>query len=77
MRDLGQKIRVVVIGGTLETSLHPVPPVADGAPEWNVFRLVEAAATSPENHLDIHVVSPCETTQLKSLQNYPVLARGK
>ena len=71
-----QKIRVVVIGGTLETSLHPIPPVADGAPEWNVFRLAEAAACKPDCSLEIHVISPCETGQWNALKNYPVCNHG-
>lgn len=72
-----EKIRVLIVGGTLETSLHPVPPVADGAPEWNVFRLAEAAARNPECTLDIHVISPCEDGQMPALQEYPVQAQGK
>jgi hypothetical protein len=34
---------VVIITGTNETCLHPVPPVADSAPAWNIYRLAEAA----------------------------------
>jgi len=64
-----KRLRAVVIGGTSETSLHPVPPVADSAPEWNVFRLAEA-----QSDLDIHVISPCETGQLPDLRSFP--ARG-
>lgn len=72
-----EKIRVLIISGTLETSLRPVPPVADGAPEWNVFRLAEAAACNPDGLLDIHVISPCEDGQVSALRDYPVQARGK
>jgi spore coat protein SA len=50
----------------METSLHPVPPVADSAPEWNVFRLAEAKST-----LEIHVISPCEKAQLPALRGFP------
>jgi glycosyltransferase involved in cell wall biosynthesis len=71
------KVRVVVISGTLETSLHPVPPVADGAPEWNVFRLVEAAAADRNSQLEIHVISPCEAGQREALRKYPVYAHEK
>jgi spore coat protein SA len=71
-----EKIRILIISGTLETSLHPVPPVADGAPEWNVFRLTEAAAHNLENDLEIHVISPCERDQVESLQNFPIRAKG-
>jgi glycosyltransferase involved in cell wall biosynthesis len=59
-----------VISGALETSLHPVPPVMDGAPEWNVFRLAEVAS-----ELEIHVVSPCEAGQLPALRSFP--AKGQ
>ena len=72
-----EKIRVLIVGGTLETGLHPVPPVADGAPEWNIFRLAEAAACNPESCLDIHIVSPCEAGQVPALKNFPVQAQGK
>lgn len=72
-----RKIRILIISGTLETSLHPVPPVADGAPEWNVFRLVEAAARNPDSYLDIHVISPCESGQFPALQHYSVVNRHK
>lgn len=68
--------RVVVIGGTLENGLRPIPPVADGAPEWNVFRLAEAAACDPESGLEICVISPCEERQQVSLLQYPVHAKG-
>jgi len=36
-------LRVAIIAGTNETCLHPVPPVADSAPAWNIYRLAEAA----------------------------------
>ena len=72
-----KKIRVVIIGGTLETSLRPIPPIADGAPEWNVFRLTEAAAANPESQLEIHVISPCEDRQLTDLLEYQVQAKGR
>lgn len=72
-----QKIRVLIISGTLETSLHPVPPVADGAPEWNIFRLAEAAAHNPESLLEIHVISPCEDGQVPALQDYPSQSQGR
>jgi len=54
----------------METSLHPIPPVADSAPEWNVFRLAEK-----ESALDIQVISPCEARQAPALQSFP--ARGQ
>jgi spore coat protein SA len=76
-KGVSRKIRVVIITGTLESSLHPVPPVADSAPEWNVFRLAEAASTDAHCSLDIHVISPCEESQLKALQDYPIKAVGK
>lgn len=66
--------RILIISGTLENSLHPVPPVADSAPEWNVFRLSEAASRNPDGHFDIHVVSPCEVEQLEALQKFPVIS---
>lgn len=69
------KLRILIISGTLETSLHPVPPVADGAPEWNIFRLAEAAARKSDGKLEIHVVSPCEVGQLQALQNFPVAVK--
>lgn len=69
------KKRIVIIGGTLETSFHPIPPIADGAPEWNVFRLAEASARNTEGKLDVHVISPCDSAQWKALQTYPVYAR--
>jgi len=75
--NVNKTIRIVIITGTEESSLHPVPPVADGAPEWNVFRLVEKAFSNPNCMLDIHVVSPCEDFQLKALQAYPIKALGK
>lgn len=59
-------VKVAIIAGTMETSLHPVPPVADSAPQWNVFRLGEA-----ESDLEIHVISPCEAQQYRALQAYP------
>lgn len=70
-----KKRRILIICGTLENSLHPVPPVADSAPEWNVFRLSEAASRNPDGHLDIHVVSPCEVEQLEALRNFPVISK--
>jgi glycosyltransferase involved in cell wall biosynthesis len=63
------KIRVAIICGTQETSLHPVPPVADSAPEWNVFRLAEAVTTS-DGLLDIHVISPCDAGQLQAFRDF-------
>jgi len=62
--------RVVIITGTNETCLHPVPPVADSAPAWNIFRLAEAAGD-----LDLHVISPCEERQLSALQQFPAKGR--
>jgi glycosyltransferase involved in cell wall biosynthesis len=76
-QDPKRKIRVVIISGTLETGLHPVPPVADGAPEWNIFRLAEAAASNSDSILDIHIISPCETAQVEALSKYPVIDRDK
>lgn len=61
----GRIARIVIVSGTMETSLHPVPPVADSAPEWNVFRLAEA-----ESSLDIHVISPCEEGQRSKLNRF-------
>lgn len=72
-----RKICVLIVSGTLETSLHPVPPVADGAPEWNVFRLAEAASLDPGSQLEIHVVSPCEAGQLQEVQAFPVQERRR
>lgn len=62
--------RVAIIAGTNETVLHPVPPVADSAPAWNLYRLAEAA-----EGMDLHVISPCETGQLPALRGFP--ARGQ
>ncbi len=61
---------IVIIMGTNELKLHPVPPVADSAPAWNIYRLVEAA-----EGLDIHVISPCEERQLSALREFP--AKGQ
>ena len=72
-----KKIRVLIVSGTLETSLHPVPPIADGAPEWNIFHLAEAAARNPGSRLDIHIVSPCEAGQVPALQIFPVQAQDR
>lgn len=58
--------RVAIITGTNETILHPVPPVADSAPAWNVFRLAEAA-----EDLDIRVISPCLRSQIPALRAFP------
>lgn len=71
------KIRILIITGMLETHLQPVPPVADGAAQWNVFRLAEVAAQDDRTNLEIHVLSPCESTQLDTLGKYPVQAFGK
>ena len=62
--------RVAIITGTNETCLHPVPPVADSAPAWNIYRLAEAAGD-----LDLHVISPCEEHQRPALQQFP--AKGQ
>ena len=62
--------RTVIITGTNETRLHPVPPVADSAPAWNIFRLAEAA-----EGLDLHVISPCEARQLPALRQFPAKGR--
>jgi len=62
-----RKLCIAIIGGAMETSLHPIPPVADGAPEWNVFRLVEAV---PD--LNIRVISPCADTQMAAIKAFPV-----
>lgn len=72
MPDKSEKYPILIITGTLENSLHPVPPIADGAPEWNVFRLAEAQAQKDDCKLDIHIVSPCEKKQLEELYKYPV-----
>jgi spore coat protein SA len=61
---------VAIIAGTNETCLHPVPPVADSAPAWNIYRLAEAAGD-----LDLHVISPCEERQLPALQQFPATGR--
>lgn len=71
-----KKIRLLIICGTLETGMRPVPPVADGAPEWNVFRLAEAAFANPDCSLDIQIVSPCEETQMQALHDFPAKAIG-
>lgn len=62
--------RVVIITGTNETALHPVPPVADSAPAWNVYRLAEAA-----EGMGLHVISPCDARQLPALRRFP--AKGQ
>lgn len=62
--------RVAIVVGTNETVLHPVPPVADSAPAWNIYRLAEAA-----EGLDLHVISPCEAWQLPALRQFP--AKGQ
>lgn len=68
--NLNRKPRVAILSGAMETSLHPIPPVADSAPEWNVFRLAEEASA-----FDLQVISPCEARQLPALRNFP--ARGQ
>lgn len=60
------RLRVAIICGTQELSLHPVPPIADSAPEWNVFRLAQALIKHPI--LEVRVVSPCEHTQTPELR---------
>lgn len=60
------KTRVLIVCGTTENWLHPVPPVADSAPEWNIFRLADMS-----NQIEIHVVSPCAQSQLASLRCFP------
>ncbi|MGC8839694.1 MAG: hypothetical protein ACP5UM_14930, partial [Anaerolineae bacterium] len=62
--------RIAILVGTNETRLHPVPPVADSAPAWNIYRLAEAAGD-----LDLHVISPCEERQVAALHAFP--ARGR
>lgn len=59
--------KIAIIIGAPEQRLHPVPPVADGAPEWNIFRLAEAA-----QGLDVCVISPCEPGQLAAIRSFPV-----
>ena len=76
-KSASPKIRVVLIGGIHQPHLRPIPPIIDGAPEWNLFRLTEAAACDPDSGLEIHVISPCEASQWQALQNYPVFAKGK
>lgn len=66
------RCRIVIISGASETGLHPVPPVADGAPEWNVFRLAEVTAKKSNSSLEILVFSPCEAQQLDALLSFPV-----
>lgn len=62
--------RVAIVVGTNETVLHPVPPAADSAPAWNIYRVAEAAAG-----MNLHVISPCEARQLPALRRFP--ARGQ
>jgi spore coat protein SA len=69
------KIHIAVISGTMEKSLHPVPPVADSAPEWNIFRLAEASVKQRDCRIIFHVISPCEERQLGALQKFSVLGR--
>lgn len=57
--------KIAIIIGAPEQRLHPVPPVADGAPEWNIFRLAEAA-----QGLDVRVISPCELGQLTAIRSF-------
>jgi len=63
-----KRVRIAIICGPQALSLHPVPPVADGAPEWNVFRLAEVASG-----LDIRVLSACEPRQILELQSFPAV----
>jgi spore coat protein SA len=72
-----RKIHLLIVCGTLENGMRPVPPVADGAPEWNVFRLAEAAFADSACSLKIDVISPCEESQLQALRDFPVKATGR
>lgn len=58
--------RVAIITGTNESLLYPVPPIADSAPAWNIFRLTEAI-----EEVDLQVISPCLRSQLPALKAFP------
>ncbi len=52
-------------------TLLPVPPVAGGAPCWNVYRLHEALSQMDSHTVEAQVISACEPHQLPELQAYP------
>lgn len=70
-------IRILYVCSILQEDpiLLPVPPIAGGAPPWNVFRLAEAVSTNEATNLEITVVSACETSQLMLLKKHPHHAR--
>lgn len=68
MMFVEKKTRIAIISGPQSISLHPIPPVADGAPEWNIFRLAEAVTG-----VDIRVLSACEPGQVPKIQAFQTL----
>ncbi len=56
-------------------ALLPVPPVAGGAPCWNVYRLHEALCEQNPPSIYAEVISACEPYQLPELQAFPRKAR--
>ena len=56
-------------------ALLPVPPVAGGAPCWNVYRLHEALCERTPPSIYADVMSACEPYQLPELQAFPRKAR--
>lgn len=70
-------IRVLHVCSILQEAptLLPVPPVAGGAPCWNVFRLHEALCDLGEQPIYAEVMSACEPYQVPQLQSFPRRAR--
>lgn len=66
-------MRVLHVCSILQESptLLPVPPVAGGAPCWNVYRLHEALCDLDTQSLYAEVISACEPRQLPTLQTFP------
>lgn len=66
-------IRVLYVCSILQEKpvLLPVPPIAGGAPPWNIYRLAEALAQIKNSSIDLTVVSACEISQQKDLATYP------
>lgn len=56
-------------------TLLPVPPIAGGAPCWNVYRLHEALRELDTPDLEAEVVSACDPYQILELQAFPQQAQ--
>ncbi|GEM_PF-1581440 len=77
MDERRQVIRLLHVCSILQETptLLPVPPVAGGAPCWNVYRLHEALSQMDSHTVEAQVISACEPHQLPQLQAYPRQAR--